>query len=149
MKASTYFFHCLRSICLIFSHLCFLLASGLNSQEVIVFHAGKLFDGMKMQENWTVVIQGDKIISAGPKTDIKVPEGANVYNFPDSQTIMPGMIEGHSHLLLHPYDETSWNDQVLKESLAERAIRAGKHAELSLRAGITTMRDLGSLLCRS
>ena len=58
--------------------------------------------------------------------------------------MLPGLIEGHSHLLLHPYNETSWNDQVLKESAAERAIRGAVHAEKSLMAGVTTMRDLGS-----
>lgn len=59
-------------------------------------------------------------------------------------TIMPGMIEGHSHILLHPYNETSWNDQVLKESFAERALRVSNHLKASIGAGITTMRDLGS-----
>jgi imidazolonepropionase-like amidohydrolase len=57
---------------------------------------------------------------------------------------MPGMIEGHSHILLHPYNEVSWNDQVLKESQAERVIRAANHAKANLMAGFTTIRDLGS-----
>lgn len=59
-------------------------------------------------------------------------------------TLLPGLIEGHAHVLLHPYNETSWNDQVLKESRAERAIRAAVHAERTLMAGFTTLRDLGS-----
>lgn len=57
---------------------------------------------------------------------------------------MPGMIEGHSHLFLHPYNETSWNDQVLTESRAERTARAVEHAKATLMAGFTTVRDLGT-----
>lgn len=57
---------------------------------------------------------------------------------------MPGLIEGHAHLFLHPYNETSWNDQVLKESRAERTARAVNHARATLMAGFTTVRDLGT-----
>ena len=57
---------------------------------------------------------------------------------------MPGLIEGHSHLLLHPYNETTWNDQVLREPLAYRVARAQCNARDTLMAGITTVRDLGT-----
>src|SRR6185503_10560270 len=59
-------------------------------------------------------------------------------------TLLPGLIEGHSHLFLHPYNETSWDDQVLKESRAERTARAVNHAKATLMAGFTTVRDLGT-----
>ncbi|MGH2646575.1 MAG: metal-dependent hydrolase family protein, partial [Ginsengibacter sp.] len=59
-------------------------------------------------------------------------------------TLLPGLIEGHSHLFLHPYNETSWDDQVLKESTAERVARATAHARKTLFAGFTTVRDLGT-----
>jgi imidazolonepropionase-like amidohydrolase len=59
-------------------------------------------------------------------------------------TLLPGLIEGHSHLFLHPYNEVSWNDQVLKESRAERVARAVVHARETLLAGFTTTRDLGT-----
>lgn len=59
-------------------------------------------------------------------------------------TILPGLIDLHSHLLLHPYDETSWNDQVLKESLELRTIRGVIAAQRTLEAGFTTLRDLGT-----
>ena len=59
-------------------------------------------------------------------------------------TLLPGLIEGHSHLLLHPYNETSWTDQVLNESLAQRVARATVHARYTLMAGVTTTRDLGT-----
>jgi imidazolonepropionase-like amidohydrolase len=58
--------------------------------------------------------------------------------------LLPGFIEGHSHLLLHPYDKVSWDDQVLKESEAYRVARAVVHAKATLLAGFTTVRDLGT-----
>jgi imidazolonepropionase-like amidohydrolase len=61
-----------------------------------------------------------------------------------SHTLLPGLIEGHAHVLLHPYNETPWNDQVLRESQAERVLRASVHARRTLLAGVTTLRDLGS-----
>ena len=63
---------------------------------------------------------------------------------PAGTTLMPGLIEGHSHVLLHPYNETSWNDQVLHESLGVRTARAVNHLRATLMAGFTTMRDLGT-----
>ena len=57
---------------------------------------------------------------------------------------MPGLIEGHSHVFLHAYNETSWNDQVLKEPLALRTARAVNHLKATLQAGFTTIRDLGT-----
>jgi imidazolonepropionase-like amidohydrolase len=54
------------------------------------------------------------------------------------------MIEAHSHLLLHPYNETPWNDQVLHEPEALRVARAVNHARATLMAGFTTVRDLGT-----
>jgi len=57
---------------------------------------------------------------------------------------MPGMIEGHSHMFLHPYNEASWNEQVTNESLALRTARAVVHARKTLEAGFTTARDLGT-----
>lgn len=86
-------------------------------------------------------MQGDKIVAAGP--DVTAPPEAQTIELPD-QTLMPGMIEGHSHLFLHPYNETLWNDQVLNESLAERVARATVHARKTLAAGFTTARDLGT-----
>ncbi len=94
-----------------------------------------------MHSGWSVLVQGDKIVAAGP--DVTAPPEAQTIELPD-QTLMPGMIEGHSHLFLHPYNETLWNDQVLNESLAERVARATVHARKTLAAGFTTARDLGT-----
>jgi imidazolonepropionase-like amidohydrolase len=90
-----------------------------------------------------VLVRDDRIEAAGPADGIAVPPGATVIDLPGT-TLSPGLIEGHSHLLLHPYNETSWNDQVLRESVAERVARATVHARATLLAGFTTVRDLGS-----
>lgn len=88
-------------------------------------------------------MEGNKIKDAGLSSKITKPRGAITLSL-NGTTLMPGMIEGHSHLLLHPYNETSWNDQVLKESDAYRVIRGTVHAKNTLMAGFTTVRDLGS-----
>ncbi len=103
----------------------------------------RVFDGEKMHDDWVVLVEGNQITYSGNPGSLKLPEGTQKIAL-SGATLMPGIIEGHSHLLLHPYNETSWNDQVLKESIAERAIRGSVHARNSLMAGITTMRDLGS-----
>ncbi len=102
----------------------------------------RVFDGEEMHEDWAVLVDGEVIAAVGPVSDL-VDQADEQMNLPGA-TLLPGMIEGHGHLLLHPYDETNWNDQVLKESRAERAIRAAVHAEATLMAGFTTLRDLGS-----
>jgi len=92
---------------------------------------------------WEVLIQGERIAAVGPAHTINAPPGAQVINLPEA-TLLPGLIDLHAHVLLHPYNETLWNDQVLKEPMAYRTIRAVNHVEATLMAGFTTMRDLGS-----
>lgn len=118
-------------------------SSKAQNQEIWVLIPDRVFDGEKMHEKWAVLVRGNQIAALGPVSQLNIPEVAETVDLTGA-TLMPGMIEGHSHLLLHPYNETSWNDQVLKESHAERAIRAGVHAEKTLLAGFTTVRDLGS-----
>src|SRR4051812_32799873 len=103
----------------------------------------RVFDGMEMHEGWAVLVRADRIVAAGPAASIAAPAGARRIDLAGA-TLMPGMIEGHSHLLLHPYNETSWDDQVLREPLALRVARATNHARETLRAGFTTIRDLGT-----
>jgi len=62
----------------------------------------------------------------------------------EGRWLIPGLIDLHSHLLLHPYDEASWNDQVLTESLELRTIRATVAARATLEAGFTALRELGT-----
>ncbi|MDB5232495.1 MAG: amidohydrolase family protein, partial [Chitinophagaceae bacterium] len=103
----------------------------------------RVFDGENMHNNWQVLVTGNKIIAAGESSTINPPAGTRKIEMPGT-TLLPGLIEGHSHLFLHPYNEVSWNDQVLKESRAERTARAVNHAYNTLMAGFTTVRDLGT-----
>lgn len=111
----------------------------------MILKPARVFDGFsdKVHEGWIVVVQGERIESCGPEKDVKLPQGARVIELP-GMTLLPGLIEAHSHMFLHPYNETSWDDQVLKESLAERVCRATQHARSTLLAGFTTVRDLGT-----
>lgn len=102
-----------------------------------------LFDGEEMHQGWGIIVQNDTIVAVGPKQSLQRRKATETVSL-TGMTLLPGLIEGHSHLLLHPYNETSWNDQVLKESKAERVIRAAVHAKKTLEAGFTTARDLGS-----
>ncbi|MCB2410890.1 metal-dependent hydrolase family protein [Hymenobacter lucidus] len=109
----------------------------------LLLRPAAVFDGETMHPGWAVLVEGDKIKAAGPAAQISTPAGARTIELP-GQTLLPGLIEGHSHLLLHPYNETSWNDQVLLESQALRVARATAHARATLLAGYTTARDLGT-----
>ena len=111
-----------------------------KNDTIYLLKPDRVFDGEEMHEGWQVLIQKNKIINAG---NFKSPSNAIVINLKGC-TLLPGLIEGHSHLFLHPYNETPWNDQVLKESRAERTARATIHANKTLLAGFTTVRDLGT-----
>jgi imidazolonepropionase-like amidohydrolase len=109
----------------------------------IALVADRVFDGQAIQPGWVVVVRGRRIEAAGAAASVRIPADARTIKLP-GMTLMPGLIEGHSHLLLHPYNETTWNDQVAREPLAYRVARGVVHAERTLMAGITTVRDLGS-----
>lgn len=115
----------------------------LNLSAQIAIKADRVFDGERVHENWVVIIKDNNIDFTGPFNNYDSLKIKETYHL-KGMTLMPGLIEGHSHLLLHPYNESSWTDQVLRESHSERAIRGSVHAEKSLMAGITTVRDLGS-----
>ncbi len=112
-------------------------------QPATLLQPDRVFDGEQMHAGWAVVVRGERIEAAGPLASLSVPAGTRTVVLKGT-TLMPGMIEGHSHLLLHPYNETVWNDQVLREALALRVARATNHARATLMAGVTTVRDLGS-----
>jgi imidazolonepropionase-like amidohydrolase len=109
---------------------------------VSLLRPARVFDGDTMHEGWAVRVRGDRIESAGPAAGVTAA-GVTVVDLPGT-TLMPGMVEGHSHVLLHPYNETTWNDQVLHESLGLRIARATNHLRATLMAGFTTIRDLGT-----
>jgi imidazolonepropionase-like amidohydrolase len=105
----------------------------------------RVFDGVTAEPHagWVVLVTGERIAAVGPAAEVRAPAGVTTIELPGT-TLMPGMIEAHSHLLLHPYNETSWDDQVLHEPLALRVARATVHAKNTLMAGFTTVRDLGT-----
>src|SRR5437867_2098172 len=104
-----------------------------------------IFDGESAQlhDNWVVLVRGNKIEAVGAANEVKAPADAKVIDFP-GMTLMPGLIDAHSHILLHPYSETVWNDQVAREALSLRVARATNHLRSTLMAGFTTLRDLGT-----
>lgn len=109
----------------------------------ILLRPDRVFDGVDARPHagWAVLVTDGRIAAAGP--DVQAPADAEVVDLPGT-TLIPGLIEGHSHLLLHPYNETSWDDQVLHEPLALRVARATVAARATLMAGFTTTRDLGT-----
>jgi imidazolonepropionase-like amidohydrolase len=107
-----------------------------------VLQPARVFDGGATHEGWAVRVQGDRIRAVGPTASVATA-GATVVALP-GMTLLPGLVEGHSHVLLHPYNETNWNDQVLHESLGVRTARAVNHLRATLMAGFTTIRDLGT-----
>ena len=112
------------------------------TDTITVIRPARVFDGEAMHEGWAVRVRGDRIEAAGAAASV-VAAGAATIDLPGT-TLMPGLIEGHSHVLLHPYNETTWNDQVLHEGLALRVARATNHLRATLMAGFTTIRDLGT-----
>jgi imidazolonepropionase-like amidohydrolase len=112
-------------------------------RNCLLIEPARIFDGENFHEGKAVLVQDERITDIGEVGEMEVPADCEVREFLKG-TLLPGMIEGHSHLLLHPYNETSWTDQVLLESYAERAIRGANHARKTLAAGFTTVRDLGS-----
>ena len=128
---------------------CVALASGAalaqtptSQQPEMLLVPQSVFDGERLQSGWAVAVRGDRIVAAGPMASVQRP-GAKEIRLA-GLTLMPGMIEGHSHLLLHPYNEVPWNDQVLREPVSYRVARAVTHGERTLMAGVTTVRDLGT-----
>jgi imidazolonepropionase-like amidohydrolase len=107
--------------------------------------ADRIFDARSEHTHpgWAVLVQGDRIAEVGPADRIKAPANARVMTL-QGTTLMPGLIDAHSHIFLHPYNETLWNDQVLKEPLAYRTIEAVNHVRDTLMAGFTALRDLGT-----
>lgn len=115
------------------------------SDAVYLLKPAQVFDGesAKLHDDWVVLVRGELIEAVGPAGAIKAPPDAKVIELP-GLTLLPGLIEAHSHVLLHPYSETPWNDQVAHESLSLRTARATNHLRNTLLAGFTTIRDLGT-----
>ena len=114
-------------------------------ETIYLLKPSHVFDGESAQlhDNWVVLVHGNKIEGAGPASDVRAPADAKVIEL-HGMTLMPGLIDAHSHILLHPYSETVWNDQVAHEALSLRVARATNHLRSTLMAGFTSLRDLGT-----
>ncbi len=99
--------------------------------------------GEPVHPGWLVLVQGARILAVGAPGQVSAPAGAQVIELP-GLTLIPGLMDAHSHLFLHPYNETRWDDQVLREPVPYRTLRAGVQARATLLAGFTTLRDLGT-----
>ncbi len=109
----------------------------------ILLKPARVFDGLKTHAGWVVLVKDERIDACGPLADVKLPADVRTVELPD-MTLLPGLIDAHTHVLLHPYNETSWEDQVLKEPAALRVCRATNHLRATLLSGFTTVRDLGT-----
>jgi imidazolonepropionase-like amidohydrolase len=116
-----------------------------DTTKTIVLVPDAVWDGVAdaPQRGWVVVVRGNRIETAGPAARVTVPGSGERIELAGT-TLIPGLIEGHSHLFLHPYNEALWDDQVLKEPIGFRMARAVASAVATLRAGVTTERDLGT-----
>jgi imidazolonepropionase-like amidohydrolase len=116
-----------------------------DSKAPVLLHPAQVWtaDEASPRAGWSVLVQGERITDVGPSEKINVPPGAKLIELP-GMTLMPGLMDIHSHLFLHPYNEALWDDQVLKEPVPYRTLRAANHARATLMAGFTTLRDLGT-----
>jgi imidazolonepropionase-like amidohydrolase len=133
----------LRLLCLLAAFVC--VTPIRAADGVVLLKPARVFDGEQLQahDGWVVLVRGERIEAAGPADQVKAPDGARVIELPDT-TLLPGLIDAHTHVLLHPYNEATWDDQVLKEPLALRVCRATNHLRSTLLSGFTTIRDLGT-----
>lgn len=122
---------------------CSLGASARQSDTILLLKPDRVFDGEALHTGWGVLVQKNRIIAVG---ELATLQPGAVYRTMELKgtTLLPGLIEGHSHLFLHPYNETKWDEQVLNEQSGERNARAVVHAQRTLYAGFTTVRDLGT-----
>ncbi|MBI2797425.1 MAG: amidohydrolase family protein [Gemmatimonadetes bacterium] len=131
---------------------CCLLAGGARAQQArpdsggtILLRPDRVWDGTAdaPRPGLVVLVRGDRVVAVGAPSAVAAPRGTRTIDLPGT-TLMPGLIDLHSHVLLHPYNETSWDDQVLREPLGLRVARATNHLRATLMAGFTTLRDLGT-----
>src|SRR5689334_3054713 len=118
---------------------------GATAAGRVALKPDRVFDGATPEPHagWVVVVRGERIEQAGPADKVQVPDGTRTIALP-GMTLLPGLIDAHTHVLLHPYNEALWNDQVLKEPFALRVCRATNHLRDILHSGFTTIRDLGT-----
>jgi imidazolonepropionase-like amidohydrolase len=121
-----------------------LLGATTASPQALLLRPAQVWTaGEPAHAGWVVLVEGERIVAVGAPDSVHAPADAQPIDLPGT-TLLPGLIDAHSHLFLHPYNETSWNDQVLKEPVPYRTLRAGVQARATLLAGFTALRDLGT-----
>jgi imidazolonepropionase-like amidohydrolase len=132
-----------------FVHLAFLsllvLAPRTQDNAPIVLTGARVLDaaGERFLDDHAVLVRDGRIVAIARSAELPAPAGARTVDL-SGRWLVPGLIDLHVHLLLRPYDQMSWNDQVLTESLELRTIRATVAARTTLLAGFTTIRELGT-----
>ena len=113
------------------------------ADDAILLRPDQVFtaEDSTVHPGWELLVEGNLIKAVGP--GLAAPNGSRIIRLPGT-TLLPGLMDIHSHLFLHPYNEKSWDDQVLKEPFAYRVLLAGAHARATLNNGFTTLRDLGT-----
>lgn len=117
------------------------LCTIVNAQDKRTFiKAGKLFDGKSkvLRENVVIIVEGTTIKDV--QEEVSVPADASVIDL-IGMTVMPGLIDAHTHIVLHPGD---YDAQSLREMPEYRAIYGVENARATLAAGVTMIRDLGN-----
>ncbi len=114
-----------------------------QQSDVVAVRAGKLLDGVSegVLNNQVILIRAERIVETGPAATVKIPEGATVVDL-SKATVLPGLIDAHTHLFLTGESHGRYEDQILKESWQYRTIEAVLNAKKDLEAGFTTMRDV-------
>src|SRR5436190_23255610 len=97
-----------RAALILVAVLGFAAVTGRAQEASFILKPARIFDGQEIHESWVVRVKGARIEAVGPASSITA-QGAALIDLPGA-TLTPGLIEGHSHVLLHPYSETKWED---------------------------------------
>ena len=114
-----------------------------QTAKPVAIKAVRLFDprSESLLRDQVVLIQGDRVVEAGPSERVRIPPVAQVIDLGQA-TVLPGLIDAHTHLFLTGESAGRYDEQLLKESWQFRTIEAIVNAKKDLDAGFTTMRDL-------
>ncbi|MDZ7289989.1 MAG: amidohydrolase family protein [candidate division KSB1 bacterium] len=118
------------------------VATLMAQERVITIQAGKLIDGKNdaPQTGVTILVKGNRIIEVGK--NLKIPAEAQTIDLRNS-TVLPGLIDAHTHILLQgDVTQAEYDEQIYKESIPYRTIRAVAAVRNALMNGITAMRDV-------
>ena len=102
--------------------------------------ASLIFTGMEVINNGAIIIEDNQIVDVGSIDDVHIPDGSEIIEFPN-QTVMPGLIDSHTHLTLSA--QISNYAAAMRDSNSVLLIRGSQNMQMDLASGVTTMRILG------